>query len=323
MSASILSADRFHNEEAAYAWVEARIWPLGPVCHHCGATSEHVGKMGGKSTRVGLYKCYACRKPFTVKMGTVMEASHVPMRVWLQAIYLLNSSKKGFSTRQLQRTLQCSMRTAWFLNHRIREAMADLRMVEPDPMGGAGKVVEADESFIGGKEKNKHRNKRTSAVGGMGKQIVFTLVERGGKTRSHHIPDVSARTLRPILKAAIDQKTALMTDDAGQYRHMAKDFPAHEVVNHGAGEYVRGIAHTNSAENFFSILKRGLTGVYHSVSAEHLHRYLAEFDFRYSNRVGLGVGDLERADRALDGIKGKRLTYRTARAGGARVSKST
>jgi transposase-like protein len=251
-------------------------------------------------------------------MGTVMESSHVPMRVWLQAIYLMNSSKKGISTRQLQRTFRCSMKTAWFLSHRVREAMADLHMVEPEPMGGAGKVVEADETYIGGKEKNKHKRRRTSAVGGVGKQVVFTLVERDGRARSHHVPDVSAKTLRPILKSRVDAKSSLMTDDAGHYRHMSADFARHEVVNHGQEEYVRGDAHTNTAENFFSILKRGLTGVYHGVSQQHLHRYLSEFDFRYTNRVGLGIDDLERADRALCGIVGKRLTYRVSLGVGGR-----
>jgi transposase-like protein len=313
--ASVLSASHFHNEEAAYAYVEARLWPKGPVCHHCGATAEHVGKMQGKTTRVGLYKCYACRKPFTVKMGTVMESSHVPMRVWLQAMYLMNSSKKGVSTRQLQRTFGVGMKTAWFLTMRIREAMAELRIgTDFGPMGGAGKVVEADETYIGGKEKNKHAKKRDGKnIGGMGKQVVFTLVERDGRARSHHVPDVTGKTLRAVLRSHVDPKTAVMTDDAGQYRHVGEDFARHEAVNHGGGEYVRGDAHTNTAEGFFSVLKRGITGVYHHVSQEHLHRYLAEFDFRYSNRSAQGIEDIERADLALKGAKGKRLTYRTTR----------
>ncbi len=215
---SILSSDHFHNEEAAYAYVEKRLWPDGPVCFHCGATEEHVSKLKGKSTRVGLYKCYACRKPFTVKMGTVMESSHVPLRIWLQAIYLMNSSKKGISTRQLQRTFRVGLKTAWFLSHRIREAMKDLHIDETGPFGGEGKIVEADETYIGGKEKYKHRSRRTSRVGGAGKEVVFALVERGGKVRSRHVPEVSAKTLRPIMKAQIDHKSFLVTHDAGQYR---------------------------------------------------------------------------------------------------------
>lgn len=308
---SILSKPHFHNEEAAYAFVEARLWPDGPYCPFCGATREHVGKLNGKSTRPGLYKCYACRKPFTVKIGTVMESSHVPMRIWLQAIYLMNSSKKGISTRQLQRTFGCGMKTAWFLSHRIREAMKDIHIDGTDPLGGAGKIIESDETYIGGREKNKHKSRRTSAVGGAGKQIVHTLVEREGRARSRHIPEVNARTLAPILAAQIDHRSFLMTDEAGQYHHMGRGFAGHETVNHGIEEYVRGQAHTNTAENFFSILKRGIFGCYFHVSQEHLHRYLSEFDFRYSNRSALGVEDAERAELALSGTKGKRLTYRT------------
>jgi len=310
--ASVLSADHFHNEEAAYAYVEARLWPDGPVCHHCGATEEHVGKLKGKSTRPGLYKCYACRKPFTVKMGTVMESSHVPLRIWLQAIYLMNSSKKGISTRQLQRTFKVGMKTAWFLTHRIREAMAALHIDVTGPMGGEGKTVEADETYVGGKEKNKHRSKRKAGnIGGTGKEVVFSLVERDGSVRSHHVPSVTGATLGPILRSHVDPASKVYTDDGGS--RVARQFDKHASVNHGAGEYVRGDVHTNTIEGYFSILKRGITGVYHSVSPEHLHRYLAEFDFRYSNREALGVNDIERSDLALKGIKGKRLTYATSR----------
>lgn len=308
---SILSSNHFHNEEAAYAYVEERLWPDGPVCFHCGATSEHVGKLKGKSTRVGLYKCYACRKPFTVKMGTVMESSHVPLRVWLQAIYLMCSSKKGISTRQLQRTFRVGLKTAWFLSHRIREAMKELHIDVAGPLGGEGKIVETDETYIGGKEKNKHRRRRTSQIGGAGKEIVFALVERGGKVRSHHVSTVSANTLRPILQSHIHQASAVFTDDGGS--RVGREFAKHQSVNHGAGEYVRGDVHTNTIEGYFSILKRGITGVYHHVSQEHLHRYLSEFDFRYSNRVALGVDDTKRSDLALKGAKGKRLTYQTTR----------
>src|SRR5712671_1276609 len=307
---SHLSAAQFHSEEAAYAFVEARLWPDGPVCPHCGATKEHVGRLNGKSTRPGLCKCYACRKPFTVKMRTVMEASHVPLRVWLQAIFLMCSSKKGVSTRQLQRTFQCGMKTAWFLGHRIREAMADLGISDDSgPLGGEGKFVEADETFVGGKARN--RAYRSPAP----KKAVVALVERKGRVRSHHVPEVNAANLRPILEAGIDKASHLRTDESGVYWKVGEKFASHQTVIHAQEEYVRGDAHTTTAEGYFSILKRGIYGVYQHVSEEHLHRYLAEFDFRYSNRIALGVDDVERTERAIRGIIGKGLTYRTTRRG--------
>jgi hypothetical protein len=205
--------------------------------------------------------------------------------------------------------LGVTYKSAWFMMHRLREAMRAGRF--PGALGGEGKHVEADETYIGGKEKNKHRNKRNKAnIGGQGKEIVFSLVERGGAVRSQQVPEVSGETLRAILVSQVDRKSFLMTDDAGQYRHMGKEFDGHEVVNHGAGEYVRGDAHTNTIEGYFSILKRGIVGTYHHVSQQHLKRYLAEFDFRYNERSGLGVNDELRAERALKGIVGKRLTYR-------------
>jgi hypothetical protein len=265
----------------------------------------------GKTSRVGLRKCYACRGTFTVRIGTIFEDSHLALHLWLQVIHLMCASKKGISTRQIQRMLQCSMKTAWFLSHRIREAMKDGML---GPLGGEGMTVEADETFIGGKEKNRHRSKRaTSRLGGSwGKETVLSLVERGGRVRSMHVASVTAANLRPILVGQIDDASILCTDDAGQYRHMGRDF-RHEVVNHGAEEYVRGQFHTNSVEGFFSILKRGIVGCYFHVSEAHLHRYLAEFDFRYSNREKLGVDDTARADLAIKGFVGKRLTYETTR----------
>lgn len=311
MAKSVLSAPHFQNEEAAFAYVEARLWPSGPVCPFCGATEEHIGKLQGKTTRLGLHKCYACGKPFTVRMGTIFESSHLPLMYWLQVIHLMCASKKGISTRQVQRMLQCSMKTAWHLTHRIRKAMDDGAL---DPLGGEGKTIEADTTYVGGKEKNKHVGKRDARkIGGVGKQIVHSLVERGGRVRSHHIPNVTGATLRPILTAHADFDSALMTDTAGGYMKIGKAFARHEMVDHGALEYVRGDAHSNTVENYFSILKRGLVGVYHHVSEAHLHRYLAEFDFRYSNREARGIDDLDRADLALLGIKGKRLTYQTTR----------
>jgi len=301
--ASILSEDRFHNEEAAYAWVEARIWPHGPVCHHCKGT-ERISKMGGKSTRIGLYKCYACRKPFTVKMGTVFEASHVPMRMWLQAIYLLCSSKKGISTRQLQRTFDVSLKTAWFMSHRIREAMATMGV---GPMGGEGAIVEIDETFIGQKKDMPKQR------GYAHKHAVLTLVERGGSARSFHVEGVGAADLLPIIKANVASGSHVMTDEAGQYANLGKHFAAHDYTRHSVGEYVRGDVHSNTVEGFYSVFKRGMKGIYQHCGEKHLHRYVAEFDFRYSNRVKLGVNDVQRAEIALSGAVGKRLMYRTAR----------
>tara|TARA_R110000868_G_scaffold57875_2_gene178499 strand:+ start:953 stop:1888 length:936 start_codon:yes stop_codon:yes gene_type:complete len=309
MARSVLSSAHFQNEEAAFAYVEARLWPEGPNCPKCGATDEHIGKLNGKTTRLGLYKCYACTKPFTVRIGTIFEGSHLPLHLWLQVIHLMCASKKGVSTRQIQRMLECSMKTAWFLTHRIREAMKDGGI---GPLGGEGMVLEADTTYIGGKEKNKHVGKRTRGnIGGVGKLIVHSIVERDGRVRSHHIPRVNGETLRPILEAHADKKSALMTDTAGGYMQIGREFARHEMVDHGKDEYVRGDAYSNTVEGYFSILKRGLTGVYHSVSEAHLHRYLAEFDFRHSNREKLGTDDVSRADLALLGVKGKRLAYRT------------
>jgi transposase-like protein len=305
----VLSAAHFHNEEAAYKFVEARLWPEGPVCPHCGATKEHAGRLRGKTNRPGLYKCYACRSPFTVKIGTVFESSHVPMRVWLQAIYLFCSSKKGISTRQLQRTFNCGLKTAWFLGHRIREAMTDLGIDIPGPLGGANKVVEVDETFVGGKAENRKGKIPPKAV-------VLSLVERSGKVQSFHVPDVTAETLRPVITANVDKATYLMTDGSPVYPGIGADFAGHGWVNHSAEEYVRAYFwHTNTIENYFSLFKRAVFGCYFHVSEAHLHRYAAERDFMYNHREGRGFDDQARADAALKGVKGKRLTYATPRGG--------
>lgn len=306
MGKAALSNPIFHDADKAREWLEARLWKDGPICPHCGTVDEAT-LMQGKSHRPGLYQCNACRQPFTVTVGTLYERSKIPLNKWLAATHLMMASKKGMSALEIGRLLGISKKSAWFLCHRIRES---LRPTSLSPMGGEGKYVEADETYIGGKETNKHRSKRNSKnIGGMGKEPVFALVERKGQVRSQHVPGVNAKTLRPILVAQVDAKTFLMTDDAGQYRHMHKDF-AHQTVNHGAGEYVRGDAHTNTIENYFSILKRGITGTFHHVSQQHLKRYLAEFDFRYNEREALGVGDVERFEKSIPGIVGKRLTYR-------------
>jgi transposase-like protein len=314
---TVLSAPHLHSEEAAYEYIEARLWPDGPVCPHCGAVKDHVGRLRGKTNRAGLYKCYACRKPFTVKIGTVFESSHVPMRIWLQAIYLFCSSKKGISTRQLQRTFQCGMKTAWFLGHRVREAMTVLGIDIPGPLGGQNKVVEIDETYIGGKEANKHAWKRApGSQGGAGKAIVLSLVERDGSVRSFHVPNVTAASLGPVITANVDRATYLMTDDAAVYPAITRWFAGHGSVNHSAEEYVRAYFwHTNTVENYFSIFKRSVFGCHFHVSEAHLHRYAAERDFMYNHREKLGFDDLARADLALKGAKGKRLTYATPGSG--------
>lgn len=299
----------FQDDEKAREWLETRIWPNGPCCPHCGATSERVKKLEGEAHRPGLYQCNECREQFTATVGTLFERSKIPLRKWLMALYLMMASKKGMSSHQMSRMLGVSYKSTWFMTHRLREALREGKF--PGQLGGEGKTVEADETFIGGKEKNRHRSKRAkSRLGGSwGKETVFSLVERGGEVRSMHVTSVSAATLRPILIAQIDKQSMLVTDDAGQYRHMNRDF-RHEIVNHGIGEYVRGAAHTNTIESYFAIMKRGINGVYHHVSQQHLKRYLAEYDFRYNERSALGISDMARTEKAIKGIVGKRLTYR-------------
>jgi transposase-like protein len=302
-----LSAKHFHDEDAAIAHVERSRWPHGDVvCPHCGSLSVH--RMAGK-TQAGMFLCNDCRDKFTCRTGTVMERSHVPLHKWLLAIHLMTSSKKGVSAHQLMRNLGLgSYRTAWFLAHRIREALID---VDPNasggPLGGEGKIVEADETVVGGRSKN--RAYRDPAP----KKAVFTLIERDGRARSFHVADVTAKTLGPIVRKNASRKSTLNTDEAAPYVKMGREFAAHHAVDHSRTEYAyklegRTIS-TNNAENYFSILKRGIFGTYRSVSEAHLGRYLAEFDFRYSNRSKLGVEDTERAALALKGIEGKRLTY--------------
>lgn len=301
---SVLSDDYLHDEQQAYGLVEFVLWPNGPVCPHC-AENKRISKMQGKSTRIGVYKCYACRKKFTVKIGTIFEDSHIAMRSWLQAIYLMASSKKGISSNQLHRTLGVSLRSAWFMSHRIREAMR-VGSLAP-PMGGKGGsgIVEVDETFIGTKKGVK------KPKGGYAhKHAVLALVERGGEVRSVHVANVKTKTVLPIVKANVSREARVMTDDAAIYYEKLGRFAEHGVVNHSAGEYVREDIHTNTVESYFSIFKRGMRGTYQHCGERHLHRYLAEFDFRHNARIALGVNDKERAERLLCGVKGKRLTYR-------------
>lgn len=302
MAKSVLSADRFHNEQAAFDYVEAQLWPNGPVCPHCqNADASRIGLLLGKTTRVGLRKCYACRKPFTVRIGTIFEDSHLPLRFWLQAIHLLCSSKKGISTRQLQRTLGCGMKTAWHLGHRIRLAMTPTGSL--GPLGGAGKIVEADETELARSRKTKRpadfRRKTHNP-------IVLSLVERGGDIRSTMLDHRSAMS---VVRNNVHKDSRLMTDTATRYKYAP--VASHEMVDHHKFEWVRDDVHTNTLEGFFSVLKRGLVGVYQHVDKKHLDRYLSEFDFRQNTRAKLGYDDEMRADLAVKGMAGKRLTYQT------------
>jgi len=296
----------FHDEEAARRHFEAQRWPDGPICPHCGVVGNAT-EMKGKSTRAGVYKCKDCRKQFTATVGTLYERSHIPLHKWLLATRLLCSSKKGMSAHQLWRQLGFgSYRTAWFMAHRIREGMREAHL--PEPMGGEGKFVEADETYVGGKAKNRAYAKTLPSH-----EAVMSLVERGGKVRSRHVPDVTAKTLKPILVEAIAKESHFRTDQAPVYTEIGTGFASHITVNHSIKEYVRGDAHTNTVEGYFSIFKRGIYGVYHHVSAEHLKRYLGEFDFRYNHRIALGFDDETRTAIAIKGIAGKRLTYRQPR----------
>lgn len=310
MSDSILSAPHFHNEEAAYAYVETRLWPHGAVCPHCGVIGNSR-KLEGKSTRIGVHKCRDCRKPFTVKVGTIFESSHIPMNVWLQAIFLIAGSKKGLSSNQLHRMLGITLKSAWFLSHRIREAMRDRGI---DVFGVNGGAVEIDETFIGHDFSKKPKGEKKGR-GYEHKNKVLSLIDRNsGRARSMVVDDLKAKTLLPILQANIDREARVLTDEAGQYAGLRQYFRDHGFVRHGAGEYVSvndKTLHTNTIEGFFSVFKRGMRGVYQHCGHNHLHRYLAEFDFRYNNRKALGVEDCERAEKLLLGVKGKRLTYQT------------
>ena len=300
-----LTAPIYHDEAAARAHLEAQRWPDGPVCPHCGVV-DNATRLAGEAHRPGLLECRACRKQFSVTIGTLFERSHVPLHKWVLAVHLVTSSKKGMSAHQLHRMLKVTYKTAWFMAHRIREAMTD---PNPPPLGGAGKVVEADETYQGKVEQPKKltiRGKPTLT----GKRAIVGLVERGGAARAVHLPRVTAKNVGAVLAKHADPASRLHTDESNLYPQNAKGFAAHETIRHASGEYARGDVTTNSVEGFFGIFKRGMVGTFHHVGEQHLQRYLNEFAFRYSHRVKLGVDDRQRALLVLRGIEGKRLTYR-------------
>ncbi len=299
---STLSKLPFQSEPAAFEYLERTLWPDGAVCPHCGTVGTAT-KLQGKATRVGVWKCNEkpCRKQFTVKVGTVFEHGRIPLNKMLQAVYLLCCSKKGCSSHQLHRILGITYKSAWFLSHRIREAMRDGSLA---PMGGPGGVVEADETYIG-----RQAGLGIDKTGYHNKNMVVTLVERGGSARSFHTDGHSIADIVPIVRENISRETRLMTDPANHYKAVGKEFADHGVVAHEQYQWRQGDAYTNTVEGFYSIFKRGMKGAYQHCSEKHLHRYLAEFDFSYSNRVRLGVNDEARTGRALKGIAGKRLKY--------------
>ena len=313
---SALSAKYLHDEAAALAHIEAMLWPHGPVCPSCGSVGAAYELKGVRTkpskknpegkVRHGLKKCKACGKQFTVRIGTIFEDSHIDLHLWLQAIYLMTSGKKGISSHQLSRTLGITVKSAWFMSHRIREAMRDDSTVV---FGACGSAVEVDETFIGHDTtiKPKHSKK---GRGYAHKHKVLALVDRDtGRAKSMVVDDLKAKTLVPILKENIAKEATVYTDEAGQYRHMDRDFADHAFVRHGLGEWGRGPVHTNTIEGYFSIFKRGMKGVYQHCSKKHLHRYAAEFEFQYNNRIANGVDDGLRATLALQGAVGKRVMY--------------
>jgi transposase-like protein len=295
-----LKAKIYTDETAARKHLEKLHWPSGPICPHCGVVDEAT-LLDGKSTRPGVYKCRACEKPFTVTVGTVFEDSKVPLTKWLMAAQLLTSSKKGMSSHQLSRMLGVTYKTAWFMGHRIREMMAPKG--DTEPMGGEGQVVEVDETFIGRKKGRK------IAKGTEHKHSVVALVERGGKVRSIYTPKLGSSDFRKIVRENVSQDSRVHTDESRMYGDLSR-YASHEKVNHSAKEYARGDVTTNTVEGVFSIFKRGMIGTYQHCGEQHLQRYMNEFDFRYSHREKLGVNDAMRAEKALQGAKGKRLTYR-------------
>ncbi len=317
---AVLNQPHFQDAEKAREYLEALRWSNGVVCPHCGVVDGHY-HLQGKSTRPGVYKCGSCASQFTVTVGTVFERSKIALNVWLQAVHLMCASKKGISAKQLERMLGVTYKTAWFMSHRIREAMTE---EISGPLGGSGKIVEADETYWGseGGSKAKAKKARARKPGSalVDSNKIVALVEREGKVRAFHVPSVTGKNLKLVLETQIHPDTHLMTDASPRYNQVKREngFKAYDQVNHSKGEYARGIAHTNTVEGYFAIFKRGLIGTFHHVAPKHLQRYTEEFSFRYNTRTALGYSDTDRAAIALKGIAGKRLTYR--RIGGEQVS---
>ncbi len=312
MAKNLFAAKHFHDEEAARHWFEKARWPSGPVCPHCKSPKHYVTKKPGR------YRCAnkECRKDFTVMTGSVMERSHAKLTQWAMAFYLAASSKKGFSANQLQRALGCQYNTAWFLHHRVMEAMRQGGL-ETDPLGGDGKIVEADETYYGKTEKPLPRSRgripkptKRGKSGPADKRPIIALVERGGRVRSFYTGVADKMTVTQIVRENIDRESRLHTDESRLYHGSGTYFAKHETIKHSRREYVRGDVHTNTVEGYFSIFKRGMKGVYQHCSEKHLHRYLAEFDFRYNHREALGINDEMRTIAAIQAGEGKRLTYR-------------
>ncbi|MCB1463846.1 MAG: IS1595 family transposase [Nitratireductor sp.] len=312
----------YTDADKAREHLESIQWPNGPICPHCGNIDPaRITKLEGKSTRPGVYKCKECRKPFSVTVGTVFERSHIPLNKWVLASHLLASSKKGMSSHQLHRMLGVTYKTAWFMTHRIREAMKE-DVKSSGPIGGEGKTVEADETYIGKREtpiKSKQRGDRPfikkGKSGSTAKRTVVGLVERGGKVRTFHINHATKESVRDVLVRNVSRDTNLYTDESRLYTTTGAEYASHRTVKHSAKEYARKegdiVVHTNTIENVFSVFKRGMVGVYQHCGEAHLHRYLAEFDFRYNRRAALKISDAERAEDILRQARGKRLTYRS------------
>jgi transposase-like protein len=307
---SDLTLPIFTDAEKAREHLEALYWPTGPVCRHCGnGDASKIKTLMGKSTRPGVRWCNECNAPFTVTVGTIMEDSKIPLNKWVLAFHLMSSSKKGMSAHQLHRMLGVTYKSAWFLAHRIREAMGDDSHKAEGGLGGAGKTVEVDETYVGGKKKNRAFKDPTD------KKAVVSLVEKNGRVASFHVANVTAHTVRGVITRNVNRETTLHTDEANIYPTVGKEYAGHKSVDHSRDEYAycdrltETVVTINTAECFYSIVKRGINGVYHSVSEAHLHRYLKEFDFRFNNRSKLGVEDTERAVKAVLGAEGKRLTY--------------